>query len=509
MGPARTAELRARRPEVVAVAAVLGSTGAVVLGLLVIAPGQLGLLLLIGAGGILAVALGLRSPVLACVYLLVTTFFRLAVPTGALPVDPFLIAFAGVLASTWLWTRPWRRLSGERRLDPVSVAMGLYVAWNVLSAVMPHVYPAGPLQQSDEYSLPRFLLIGIVMPLVMFLVGRRLFVDARAIRVLLWTVLAAAGYSALVSILQFAAPQLVWPRYIAEDPNWTDRAVGVFNQPVVNGLVLVVGFLVAVLIASHATERAALRVLAGAAAVLIVYGVYLTHTRVVWLAFGLVVLLGIVVAKGFRTGFVLVGMAAVTAVLVNWSTFTSADRSAGGVGSPEEIQDRLNGIATSLSAFLQEPVLGWGIGRFVAVNTYHHEGWSPETPWERGFGISSHLDSLGILVELGIIGLALWLVIYALLYGRLVAVARRLPPGGMYGRALGLTALLCLVAQTITGLTVDLRFFDFPNIIVMLIAGAAIGWQQQQTHRSQPSVDRGHAPAAPPVAALAGKAGPG
>ena len=46
------------------------------------------------------------------------------------------------------------------------------------------------------------------------------------------------------------------------------------------------------------------------------------------------------------------------------------------------------------------------------------------------------------------------------------------PCGGMYGRPLGLTALLCLVAQTITGLTVDLRFFDFPNIIVMLLAGA-------------------------------------
>jgi hypothetical protein len=50
----------------------------------------------------------------------------------------------------------------------------------------------------------------------------------------------------------------------------------------------------------------------------------------------------------------------------------------------------------------------------------------------------------------------------------------------MYGRPLGLTALLCLVAQTVTGLTVDLRFFDFPNIIVMLLAGAAIGWQREQ-----------------------------
>ncbi|SEP21090.1 O-antigen ligase family protein [Trujillonella endophytica] len=479
---------------------VLGGSAAVVLALVVVAPARSGWILLLGAAGIVAVALGLRSPVLACVYLLVATFFRLAVPGGTLPVDPFVLAFAGVLASTWLWTRPWRRGLSDVRLDPITCAIGLYVGWNVLSAVVPHAYPAGPVDQPGTYSLTRFLIIGIVMPFVMFLIGRRLFVDARAIRVLLWTVLAAAGYSALVSVLQFRAPEFVWPRYIAEDPNWADRAVGVFNQPVVNGLVLVIGFVVAMLIASHDTEGAGPRVLAGAIAVLIVYGVYLTHTRVVWLSFGLVVLLGVLLAKGFRTGFVLVAVVTAAAVLRNWSTFISADRTAGGVRSPEEIQDRLNNVATSFSAFTDEPIVGAGIGRFIAVNTYHHQAWSAETPWQRGFGISSHLDSLGILVELGLVGLVLWLLVSALLYSRLVRVVRRLPVGGMYDRALGLTALLCLLAQTITGLTVDLRFFDFPNIAVMLLAGAAIGWQRARAEAdlARGAADEGPAPAPSP-----------
>ena len=125
--------------------------------------------------------------------------------------------------------------------------------------VAPHAYPAGTPLDPEPFSVLRFVLIGTVMPLTMFLVGRRLFVTERAIRVLLWSILAAAAYSAAVSILQFTAPQLVWPRYIVENPNWVDRAVGVFNQPVVNGLVLIVGFLVAVLIASHDGERPALR----------------------------------------------------------------------------------------------------------------------------------------------------------------------------------------------------------------------------------------------------------
>ena len=253
-----------------------------------------------------------------------------------------------------------------------------------------------------------------------------------------------------------------------------------FNQPVVNGLVLIVGFLAATLIASHAVESRLLRGCAAAVAVASAYAVYLTHTRAVWLAFALVVLIGAVAGRGFRSGFVLTLGVMVLAVASNWSTFTSSDRSAGGVGSASEVQDRLNTIATSFWAFEQKPLTGWGIGRFAAVNTYHHQQYSPEIPWQRGFGISSHLDTLGILVELGIIGLAFWMVVLVLIYSRLVRATRQLPVGEMYGRPLGLTALLCLVAQSTTGLTVDLRFFDFPNIIVMLLAGAAIGWQREQ-----------------------------
>ncbi|SNT02490.1 O-Antigen ligase [Geodermatophilus pulveris] len=467
-----------------AVAAVLVGIILVTLGLLAKAPGQLGALLLVGAIGLLAVALGLGSPVVACTYLFVTTFFRLAVPSGTLPVDPFILAFAGVIASVWLWCRPWQRRVTDVPVEPLTCLIGLYIAWNLLSMVMPHALPAGDERDPGSFSVLRFVLIGTAMPLTMFLVGRLLFVTERAVRVLLWSVLAAAAYSAMVSILQFAAPQVVWPRYIADSPSWPDRAVGVFNQPVVNGLVLVVGFLVGMLIACNRGERPALRALAGVVAAVSVYGVYLTHTRVAWLAFGVVVLLGAAAAKGFRTGFVLVGTAITGAVIVNWSTFTSADRTAGGVGSPDEIHDRLNNIATSLWAFSREPLFGWGIGRFTAVNTYHHQQWSPAVPWQRGYGIASHLDSLGILVELGIVGFALWLAILALIGAGLVRATRRLRAGEIYGRALGLTAVLCLVAHVVTGLTVDLRFFDFPNIMVMVLAGAVMGHSREQARRT-------------------------
>jgi O-antigen ligase len=449
-------------------------------GLLTLASPHFGLLLFLGAVAVLCIVLGLRSPVLACTYLLIATFFRLAIPSGTFPVDPFVIAFAGVVASTWLWMAPRRRNLSAVDVDPILCAIVLYIAWNVMSMVLPHPYPPGSPLDSAPFSVQRFIVIGIVMPLAMFLVGHWVFTSVRAIRVLLWSMVSAAAYSAVVSIFQFAAPALVWPRYIVDDPHWVGRANGVFNQPIVNGLVLIVGFLAAMLIASHAVEPRLLRGCAAAVAVASACGVYLTHTRAVWLAFALVVLVGAVAGRGFRSGFVLTLGVMVLAVASNWSIFTSSDRSAGGVGSPSEVEDRLNSIATSIWAFEQKPLTGWGIGRFAAVNTYHHQQYSPEVPWQSGFGIASHFDALGILVELGIIGLAFWMVALILIYTRLVRATRQLPAGEMYGRPLGLTALLCLVAQSTTGLTVDLRFFDFPNIIVMLLAGAAIGWQREQ-----------------------------
>jgi O-antigen ligase len=481
--------------DLVVAGTLVGGMAVLTLGLVVSTPARVGLLLLAGGAGLVAIGLGLRDPLVACVYLLAATFFRLAIPSGTLPVDPFLIAFAGLLAAVWLWSRPWERRLSRGALDPITWAIGLYIGWNLVSMLVPHAYPAGSPRDPEPFSVTRFVLIGTVMPLTMFLVGRRLFVTRRAVRLLLWSALAAGAYSALVSIGQFAAPQLVWPTYILHNASWPDRAVGIFNQPVVNGLVLIVGYLVALLVASHRGHGVALRVAAGLIGVAGAYGVYLTHTRAVWLSFVLVVVAGAAVAKGFRTGFVLTLGVMVLTVVTHWSTFTSADRSAGGVESPEEVQDRLNTIATSLWAFRRAPLFGWGIGRFATVNFYDHQQWSPAVPWVRGLGIPSHEDSLGILVELGVVGLGLWLVAFGLIYTRIIRVTRRLPADGLYGRGLALTALLALLAQTTTGLTVDLRFFDFPNIIVMLLVGAAIGWGRA---RSSPD---GAAPPVPAVAA--------
>ncbi|BAH54045.1 O-antigen ligase family protein [Rhodococcus opacus] len=473
---------RSRRRWLPWAASVAGAL--VVLGLVARAPNGFGMVMLLGGVGAAMVYLGLRDPVLAVFFLLLATFLRLALPP-IFPVDPFMLAFTGMIGSVAIGIA--RQRCRVPRVGALEAAMVLYVLWNIASMVTSHPYPAIVPTTGEDLAVSRFIMTGTVIPFALYFVGRFVFDRESAVRRLLWMVLGLGAYSAAVSIMQLRGPAaLVWPSYIVDAPAWEGRAVGIFNQPVVNGLVLVMGFIVAMVLAGERTEPRWRRIVAAAVALACAYSVYLTHTRAVWLAFAIVLVGGALYARGFRSGFVSGIVVSVLAVATNWSTFTSDDRQAGGVGSEGELLDRLNTLATSVWAVREEPLLGWGVGRFTALNTYHHTQWSSDTPWVRGFGIASHLNELGVVAELGLIGLVLWLVVLVLVCVKLIHAYRVLPAEGLCGRRLAFVAIMAFVVLVVTGLTVDLRFFDFPNAIVMLLAGVAIGFADRLPHGRVP-----------------------
>lgn len=435
-------------------------------------PGDFGTLTILGAIGSVVAYFVLRSPVFAVSALLIGTFLRVALPP-VLPVDLFVAAFAGVLAAAALWFVQRRDVF---RLGVLEIVMVLYVLWNIISMLAQHKYSTYYPISGEMLNVPRFILTGTLIPFTLFIVGRYCFERASAVRGLLWTIVIASAYSSAMSIMQFYGPHaLVWPRYIFTNPAWVGRACGVFQQPVVNGLTLILGFVVAMLLAHDASEPRWRRIIAAATIPPACLAIYLTHTRSAYLAFAVVVLVGALAARGWRSGFVVTGVLALSVVVINWSVFTSTDREAGGVASPSEVQDRLNSITTAIWAAEHEPWMGWGIGRFTALNTYHHQQWAPDVPWLRGFAIAAHFNELGILAELGYPGLVLWLCVLGLIVVMLVKAYRRLPDNGLLGQRIVVVALMALVALVITGITVDLRFFDFPNAVVLLIAGIAVG----------------------------------
>ncbi len=425
----------------------------------------------------------MSAPVIATLVLMVVMFLQRALE-DVLPNKVFLVMLLLVVITTALWidATPTRL----RGIGAVELAMALYLMWNVYSMFAPHKYPAIDPLTAEPYSIPRMIMVSTVIPFVMYVVGRYVFERAAAVRILLWTILALAAYSAAVSILQFTGPtDWVWPRFIvdgslAPDQTWVGRAVGVFNQPVLNGMLLALGFAVAMLLMSrHSEEPAWRRWFALVAAVACGYGIYLTHTRAAWLSGAVVLIIGALLAKGYRKGFIVAMGITATVIAINWSVFTSSDREAGGVASASEVDDRLNNAQTALWAAAQKPLAGWGIGRFPVVNTYHHQQWSPEIPWIRGYAIVSHTNELGILAELGAIGLTLWISVLALVAYRLWDAYRTLPDDDLCGIPMAVTAIMAFAILFGSGLTVDLRFFLFPTATTFLLVGIAIGWSDR------------------------------
>ena len=205
-------------------------------------------------------------------------------------------------------------------------------------------------------------------------------------------------------------------------------------------------------------------------------GVYETHTRAAWLGALAVLLIGALLATGYRTGFVVALLLVITTVAANWSTFTSADREAGGVGSLNEVDSRLNDIRTAFWAFERKPLEGWGIGRFQSVNTYHHQQWSVDTAFSLGYGEVSHQNELAILAELGIVGLTAWICVLALAAIGVWRAYRTLPDADLCGKPLAVLAMMAMAILISAGMTVDLRFFEFAITVIFLLIGIAIGW---------------------------------
>jgi O-antigen ligase len=441
-------------------------------------PDGLGALLLLFVAGAILVAVCLRYPPLAVVILLGAMFMRLALPHLVI-ADPFIIAFWLATASAAAWM--WQHRHALPRVSFIEVAMVLYTLWCYGSMVLPHQYPpvVYPLN-GQQMAVPRFIELSTVIPFTLYLLGRRLFARESAVRFALWSIVCFGAYSAMVSICQFFAPSLVWPRYIVDAPNWVGRANGVFNQPVANGMVLIVGFVTAIVLATERGQPAWRRVLLWLYALVSPLAIFLTHTRAEWLAFALVLVLGVLLVRGARGVFVgLIGAIAVV-IGLNWSTFTSSDRAAGGVASAGEVWDRLNAIATSIWAFKREPWFGWGISRFQAVNFYDHQQWASNIPWANGLGIASHETELGILVELGLFGLLLWLCVIVSMIGLLLQAYWILPSSGLIGRRLAFIGICALATQIVSGAFADLRLLDFPICMVFLVCGMVAGARDRE-----------------------------
>jgi O-antigen ligase len=427
--------------------------------------------LLLALGFVAAVCYGIArdSTIGILIWLVCTIVVPFAPGAGFLAVDR--LVFLALVGAWFIEVISGRRELG--RFGHTEFLMLCFVILSFASIMAPHEFEAVG-ERGEPRSLVELILTSAFLPFAGFVLARQTLIDERSIRRFLWLLVWFGTYLALTNIFwSLGANSLIFPEEIL-DPSvgiHANRGRGIFLNAAATGYVLVVCFVATMHLAHHGARLRRLLPILG---ILMIVGVGLTQTRSAWVAAAVVVVVSAIAFKGFRRWYIVILVGALGLAALNWQSFTSEDRSQGGVSSREEAQDRLNATATALWAVEEKPLFGWGLGRFPAVNTVHHQQWG-DTPWNRGYGIFPHDTQLGIAAELGGIGLALWLTIIGSMIVASVRAWRALPRSGLISRDFVVGAWCVGVAYLITASLIDIRFFSFANIVFFIFGGICAG----------------------------------
>jgi O-antigen ligase len=255
----------------------------------------------------------------------------------------------------------------------------------------------------------------------------------------------------------------LWGQHYGDHPA---RVVATLAQPAVLGAFVGVGVVVAttVLVWDGPEKLRRLSVVTLAATL---PALYFTYTRGPILAtFAVVVVL--IVARP-RMRLVAAGVAATAALVValNWGQISGSSLyRTRGPGETVNVRTRLVLSEASLHLAAQRPILGWGYGQFDTVK--NSESFNTGTlPSKQLYDYTSHDTYLTILVELGAVGLALFLLPLILVAAMTLRALRWTTTSKWF--SISLLGVLGVVA--LTAFTTDMRFFSFVPALAWIAAG--------------------------------------
>jgi putative inorganic carbon (hco3(-)) transporter len=330
---------------------------------------------------------------------------------GGLPLDRLLII---VVLLQFLLRAPGIAHVPRLQLRNVHLLLGLTIVYISISALA-----AGTL--TEEVSLLALIDKVGITPYLLFLVAPSVFSGRRERDLLLATLVGLGLYLGLTAIFESLGPHaLVFPRYIlhadVELPG--ERAGGPFQSSVTEGFATFACAVAAVMAFSQWSGRRQ-RYLAVAAAVVCVFGCFLTLERGVWIA---AVAGSVVAALATRTGrrWLAPGVLA-CAIAVGGALVISpalAHKTSTRVNDQLSVWNRQNQTSAGLRMAASRPLFGFGWGRYVSDSpeyfrqaaSYPLNGIStPSKRWPL------HDSYLSYVVELGLVGALMWL--FALFWG--------------------------------------------------------------------------------------------
>jgi O-antigen ligase len=341
---------------------------------------------------------------------------ELGVP-GPLSPDRLLLA-AGIVGA--LLRVPAAADRPRLRITATHWLLALAAVYALVSA-----FVAGTL--SDRDALLKIVDAFGIMPFLLFLVAPVVYRTPRQRRLLLGTLVALGAYLGPTVIFEMSGlDALVFPKYIL-DPTYgihVERGRGAFADAVANGLALY-ACAVACAIAVATWRTVLTRVLAGTVGLLCIVGAFLSLERSVWIGSVFGTCLAMLATRGLRRYLALVlvaGAAAIgTALLVVPGLYDTVHTR---VTERGILWDRKNLARAAVNMVQAKPLFGFGWSRFTADSAdYFEQAFDyPLTATHAGV----HNTPLTYAVDLGLVGMSLWLV--GLMLGVGGALATRGPP---------------------------------------------------------------------------------
>lgn len=352
------------------------------------------------------------------------------------------------------------------RLRLTHVVLLLAAAYALCSAVA-----AGTIGETSTI-YPLVDRFGVV-PFLLFLLAPVAFATEHQRRILLGAFLVVGAYLGLTALFEgIGAHALVFPRYLAErgvEEAQVGRARGPFLDAAIDGIALFY-CAVAALVAYVTIPRPWVKKLALAIAALCVLDLIFTQERSVWVGAIAAAICAAAATPALRRWLLYGAVFAAVGVVAAFALVPGLqERTTQRLGDQRTEWDRLNLNTAAENMIEARPLFGFGLGTFQKRSGPYFE-LNSSFPLTNTTG-ELHNVFLSIGAQLGLVGIALWIL--CLLLGVGGSLAIRGPPE-LHPWRIGLLAIA--VMWLVTANLVPL-VQAFPNQILWLWAGVVWPWR--------------------------------
>ena len=399
-------------------------------------------------------------------------FFHFQAGPVELTLDRVILVFLAIL-----FVIKWRL--GELQSRSVSrmdwAVLGL-MAWLAI-----RTFTADFLLQTANEPAPYWrLIVGYMSPLFIYWVARGVRYDERSVRLIQAFFVSFGVYLAATAVAEITGQWwAVFPRHIA-DPDvglHFGRARGPMVQSVVFGFCLTVCTVCACLYrqrSRHWSRRLILLTIP-----LMLAGIFFSYTRCVWL--GAAIALGLVVwlSSNWRIRMAIVGticLASVLVVATQWEQLQSFSGGRSEEASRDSASMRVSFAYVSWQMFRENPVAGCGFGHYMHEKDAYLSDRSTALALEHIRHHVHHNLFLSILVETGLVGLILFLVMLVL-WAHSSWLLWRSESAPNWARAQGLIMLATLVAYLPNAMFQPLGHTNIVHMTFFFLAGVTSGLQ--------------------------------